>query len=258
MRVWAWRMRPARATGTQTVRPARLLQHPLAIAIVLVAIIVNAAMQPAGQAGASTTIGKLFAWLTFRNVTTPGTLPLQVLFVHFAEGQWRIGNQSYSPTGIEVQVWQVRTRRDGIWSVIEQKKTQAVLLTEVLTNKPSECSPSDRAAIISAVNVASPGWIDPDLASQLATRNFARCSRVLWTGVANDALVLLMFIALIVSVRHNLDRIAGARRRRLELCPRCSYDLAGLRGPLCPECGSGRRFVHTTVAPTPVERSGSD
>ncbi|MBY0312303.1 MAG: hypothetical protein K2W85_09560 [Phycisphaerales bacterium] len=104
--------------------------------------------------------------------------------------------------------------------MIEEEKTQAVQLIEVLTNEQSECSMSDRAAIISAVNVASPGWIDPDLASQLATWNFARSSRVLWTGVANDALVLLMFIALIVWIRHNLDRIAGARRTRMEFHPR--------------------------------------
>src|SRR5262245_50847387 len=39
--------------------------------------------------------------------------------------------------------------------------------------------------------------------------------------------------------------ILGYRRRREGCCARCGYDLAGVRGGLCPECGSARQGALT-------------
>lgn len=45
-------------------------------------------------------------------------------------------------------------------------------------------------------------------------------------------------------------------RRRMHLCPSCSYDLRGCAGDRCPECGATRRAVCVDRAATPGGAGG--
>lgn len=69
-------------------------------------------------------------------------------------------------------------------------------------------------------------------------------TRALWSGYLHNAatvVCLVLFIASLAWVPRHL--VMSRRRKRLssELCPRCEYTLAGLREPICPECGE--RFL---------------
>jgi hypothetical protein len=67
--------------------------------------------------------------------------------------------------------------------------------------------------------------------------------QILWGGVAHNALALTVFAALLYSFTGWPAWIAqrpwSVRSRRLDrgLCLSCGYDLRGLGGTICPECG---------------------
>ena len=62
--------------------------------------------------------------------------------------------------------------------------------------------------------------------------------RPIWPGFAVDALLFTVpaYLALVL-VGECAAMLRRWRRRRKGLCPACGYDLAGLDGTRCPECG---------------------
>jgi len=68
---------------------------------------------------------------------------------------------------------------------------------------------------------------------------------VIWSGYAHDAAAFAALVLLIYSLRWIPDSVRRVRDRRREravargLCPACGYEMAGIPGGVCPECGGG-------------------
>lgn len=68
-------------------------------------------------------------------------------------------------------------------------------------------------------------------------------SRILWWGAGHDLVALALLAALLYSLTGWEAWLAAkpwsrsARRRRRGLCVACGYDLQGIEGGVCPECG---------------------
>ncbi len=80
------------------------------------------------------------------------------------------------------------------------------------------------------------------------TNESGRATRIVWWLLAHDVLFsmgLLAFVGLgFVEASRGVQRMLV--RRRPGRCDNCGYDLAGLRGATCPECG---RRDETAAAP---------
>jgi hypothetical protein len=64
-----------------------------------------------------------------------------------------------------------------------------------------------------------------------------------WWGVMIPLWMIFALTSLATLVAWRFETLARRRARRLNLCPKCDYDRAGLvggaAGAVCPECGSG-------------------
>jgi hypothetical protein len=68
-----------------------------------------------------------------------------------------------------------------------------------------------------------------------------------WDGIIHDSAMLLASVFIFSGFWFVPARFRATRRTRRAargLCPRCTYDLAGLTAPICPECGQ-------SIAPAP-------
>lgn len=105
---------------------------------------------------------------------------------------------------------------------------------------------TERAARARAAFV---GWIGSKRGANLpgvaeALSDVAPSRRALnWPGIANSALALVGWTLFVVSLGWVPGAIRGWRRRRAEhllslgKCPRCKYEIYGLKDGVCPECG---------------------
>lgn len=105
---------------------------------------------------------------------------------------------------------------------------------------------SFRARLLDAYDAWDPGYLDPVTSPQLRGRDVLETS-VHPLGIAADLLALLTFAALLVS----LHAWGSAVWRKLFTpvpewqCRQCGYDLRGIDGSVCPECGRQRSPTHT-------------
>jgi hypothetical protein len=78
----------------------------------------------------------------------------------------------------------------------------------------------------------------------------------MWGGVAADVLVhAAIWMAVFVGIRAAMTNAVVGRRRRGGRCLACGYDLRGISGDACPECGREQRTDLAATVPEP-RRSG--
>jgi CBS-domain-containing membrane protein len=66
-------------------------------------------------------------------------------------------------------------------------------------------------------------------------------TRVLWPQfIANSLLFAAAWVVIVVMARGIARAILARFRTRKGHCPACDYDLTGVAGPVCPECGYER------------------
>jgi hypothetical protein len=70
--------------------------------------------------------------------------------------------------------------------------------------------------------------------------------RPIWSGLLIDASFWTAAAAPLVFAP---SLVRGIRRRRANGCSRCGYDLTGLAGSACPECGTGQKVTAAAVSP---------
>jgi hypothetical protein len=71
-----------------------------------------------------------------------------------------------------------------------------------------------------------------------------------WDGIAHDSAMLLatgFFLSGFWFVPARFRATRRTRRAARGLCPRCTYDLAGLTAPICPECGQSIALAPGTI-----------
>lgn len=62
----------------------------------------------------------------------------------------------------------------------------------------------------------------------------------LWGGLVLDSLIFAVAWAVLGVLSYRLFSLSQRRRlKRTGCCTRCGFDLTGLQGSICPECGSG-------------------
>ena len=71
------------------------------------------------------------------------------------------------------------------------------------------------------------------------TGSGALAPRVLLTGLVFNALTIGAILAVLTNLHPTARLILASHRRRRGKCERCGYDLRGLAGGACPECGGG-------------------
>jgi len=130
------------------------------------------------------------------------------------------------------------SRRTGFWAPTRESNELRLLDTGNLTA-------AEQAEVLPALATAFDR--DPDAAgiyrrtAALARAGVWMSSRTLYTGYVHNAASLVAAAwlvagaAIAVGVAHR-ERREAARCDRGE-CPKCGFDLAGLEGRPCPECG---------------------
>lgn len=78
----------------------------------------------------------------------------------------------------------------------------------------------------------------------------------LWPGLAGDAGVFAGGYAVTPVVLWCLRRVRRSRRAARGSCPRCDYDLSGVRDGACPECGA--RLPERCLGPAAATPAGSN
>jgi hypothetical protein len=179
--------------------------------------------------------------------------PCDSVYVQFVDGRWDFRSTESDPPEpmALVDIFAQRNYPDGLWA-----STSATTVTwindrdDVIASHPSDFLPSLES------------WMSrqPDGESThsraLQTIRALKASRAtptpvmgyhtvattkLWTGVIHTLLTAgIAFLGIAAGLawanQAAVRRIAAAREAA-NRCPRCSYDIRGLRDPRCPECG---------------------
>ena len=132
--------------------------------------------------------------------------------------------------------------RSGFWSWTTERHFRGIVLAPIGGDWSEEQLADARRAIFIESNLSPASWASMQPWTDVAAADI-RSVRVLWGGVAHDALAITLFGALVYSLTgwpawfaaHPLSR--RARRIARGLCPSCGYDLRGIEACLCPECG---------------------
>lgn len=160
------------------------------------------------------------------------------------EIDWQIKLSEYADKGSALVwlAWNERAYDEGWWAVTRDVRTEAlrfVNLNNVATPEQVEEAKQLYVAIHPSYAVALNGRVDH--------------VRLLWGGIVINIATLLAALAFMVSLGWVPPILAASRgKRRLAqgLCPKCAYDLTGLRpesasdpthpdepAARCPECG---------------------
>ena len=105
----------------------------------------------------------------------------------------------------------------------------------------SHREPYDFEMSVIDTGIRYPSWASPNRTPVISGTDLDRIPvSPLWLGLlANSGVLSLAFGA--VGLAINCLRYVFLKGRRLETCPRCNYDIAGLSR--CPECGMDRNGV---------------
>lgn len=135
--------------------------------------------------------------------------------------------------------------RSGRWAITEERTGVRILDMGFFSPKPAS-TPTQSAAILLAAEDHQRARIDGQsafMAEHLARNRtgLGPLRRVIWSGHAVNSGTLIAFLFLCLSLPRAITwpwRQARARAAaRQGKCPFCLYDLQGIAGPICPECG---------------------
>ncbi len=170
----------------------------------------------------------------------------------YENGSWMFGVSNESqPAEPAVQIVLFGSCENGVWANTSRVESASILeLDDVISRHPADFLSSLETWVMSRPTgdlgprvlqsikfIRSNGtpWV-PSVGYQQSV------TTTLWGGVAHDALTgCIALIGLASAVlwadRYRL-RIRDRLRRTNQQCPKCSYDINGLRDARCPECGA--------------------
>ncbi|MFM9995839.1 MAG: hypothetical protein ACKVU4_08565 [Phycisphaerales bacterium] len=144
--------------------------------------------------------------------------------------------------------------RRGFWAPTREIESHTLRIWAATTLTADEES-AVRAAFCDYLITADDGrWADhvPMISSGDTVQ-----TRVLWSGIIEDFLVACLVVGIAYSLRSAQEWPAMAARRRDHRrwdlahgrCPSCGYELCGLPGRCCPECGETWLADEVTIVP---------
>lgn len=150
----------------------------------------------------------------------------------------RSGTDSEAPRPDEISIDAILIRTNpnliGFWAATIESRDYSLIHTY-----PGVLSTVESAAVRTAVADSLDSdqtYSDPNLTSRIRT-GVGLVQRIRWSGIAHDAISLLLVCGLCLSVCSMLRRDRELDRMERNLCPHCAYDLRGLSAHTCPECG---------------------
>jgi hypothetical protein len=158
------------------------------------------------------------------------------------EQSWDEGSRllEREPGNVLLVMLHHETRLRGFWT---PTRRESMCLMHV--EYGSDLLPGERiAAIRVAIDAMQRDRVLPDACARLAREGVERETRTHWPGVWHDVASAILAIAFFASLGWLIEvpswvRAGRARVRASKgLCPACGYDLRGLEGIGCPECGT--------------------
>lgn len=221
-----------------------VLCRPAATVLLLAYLVVNAFLQPGYRNGWDrTTVGVFCSELRGQTRPTCCVMPRDYFALPEQGGGWRVletnrFEDANFPLAGEVLVDRTDIHQAfGFWSLVWARHEHRVSV--VLYSAGPVLTFQQRLDLLAAIDSKWPGEF-PSSTRTVDAAGGRTTRRVLWGGVTNDASVLVAAVMLAVSLRW-LPTLW--RRPRPGFCAACGYDLRGLSGSICPECG---RNVKTT------------
>lgn len=132
--------------------------------------------------------------------------------------------------------------RAGFWAWTMRHDFRGVVLSPLQGDWSEDQLAGARRAVFVESNLTPTTWASVQPWLDLAAGD-TRSRRVIWGGVAHNALALVVFAALLYSLTGwrawfgSRSWSRAARRRARGLCNTCGYDMRGNDSGVCPECG---------------------
>lgn len=169
--------------------------------------------------------------------------PPFVQFVAFREGAWRLQDPDFAEHQAATDVVAVSLDslewKSGFWHPIFANEQCEITFSLWHDDSPFDDGLS-LMPILKAIRASDPQAI-PEQVLDIPLRSVTGphvSRRLLWLGVVGDLSVLAAFAVVLFS----LVRLSREFARRVPgQCVNCGYDLRGLRGEQCPECGASTK-----------------
>lgn len=230
----------------------RLLVNPVATFVLAFGLVIDAESQPR-----STLVGRVFSTPMCRcGMAQPTGVAAftpdgEMVLMRPDEESWDAATRAMAEAPERtVTLWAIGGRYgEGLWAPVTDTKS-----VQIHAEAGSEVSAEGvaRARAEYARTLAERwDWLTPADLATLQARNI-RETRVLWGGVVHSAAACAVVAAFVWSLGwvpamvRRLNELPAARRSRAGLCGACGYNLSGLAGSRCPECGTSQDYSVTS------------